>query len=98
MDYNIPKDILVFIIDSDSACYLFHSSTYIHQSLCSVCVTGYYYQPVIGEKDKEKEADKLLSGWSKLDKEERQTYIKRMSLDTELVSIINGRMVKRLHP
>ncbi len=44
-------------------------------------------------QDKEKEADKLLSGWSKLDKEERQTYIKRMSLDTELVSIINGRMV-----
>ena len=40
-------------------------------------------------QDKEKEADKLLSGWSKLDKEERQ----RMSLDTELVSIINGRMV-----
>lgn len=44
-------------------------------------------------QDKEKEADKLLSGWSKLDKEERQTYIKRMNLDTELVSIINGRMV-----
>ena len=44
-------------------------------------------------QDKEKEADKLLSGWSKLDKEERQTYIKRMSLDTELVSIINGKMV-----
>ena len=44
-------------------------------------------------QDKEKEADKLLSGWSKLDKEERQTYIKRMSLDTELDSIINGRMV-----
>lgn len=42
---------------------------------------------------KEKEADKLLSGWSKLDKEERQTYIKRMNLDTELVSIINGKMV-----
>ena len=44
-------------------------------------------------QDKEKEADKLLSGWSKLDKEERQTYIKRMNLDTELVSIINGKMV-----
>ena len=44
-------------------------------------------------QDKEKEADKLLSGWNKLDKEERQTYIKRMNLDTELVSIINGRMV-----
>lgn len=44
-------------------------------------------------QDKENEADKLLSGWSKLDKEERQTYIKRMNLDTELVSIINGRMV-----
>ena len=44
-------------------------------------------------QDKEKEADKLLSGWSKLDKEERQTYIKRMNLGTELVSIINGRMV-----
>lgn len=44
-------------------------------------------------QDKEKEADKLLSGWNKLDKEERQTYIKRMSLDTELVSIINGKMV-----
>ena len=44
-------------------------------------------------QDKENEADKLLSGWNKLDKEERQTYIKRMSLDTELVSIINGRMV-----
>ena len=44
-------------------------------------------------QDKEKEADKLLSGWSKLDKEERQTYIKRMNLDTELVSIFNGRMV-----
>ena len=50
MDYHIPKDILVFIIDSDSACYLFHSSTYIHQSLRFVCVTGYYYQPVIGKK------------------------------------------------
>ena len=89
MDYNIPKDILVFIIDSDSACYLFHSSTYIHQSLCSVCDEE--FEMVM--QDKEKEADKLLSGWSKLDKEERQTYIKRMSLDTELVSIINGRMV-----
>lgn len=44
-------------------------------------------------QDKENEADKLLSGWNKLDKEERQTYIKRMNLDTELVSIINGRMV-----
>lgn len=44
-------------------------------------------------QDKEKEADKLLSGWNKLDKEERQTYIKRMNLDTELVSIINGKMV-----
>ena len=44
-------------------------------------------------QDKEKEADKLLSGWSKLDKEERQTYIKRMNLDTELVSIINGKMI-----
>ena len=44
-------------------------------------------------QDKEKEADKLLSGWSKLDKEERQTYIKRMNLDTELVSNINGKMV-----
>ena len=44
-------------------------------------------------QDKENEADKLLSGWSKLDKEERQTYIKRMNLDTELVSIINGKMV-----
>lgn len=44
-------------------------------------------------QDKENEADKLLSGWNKLDKEERQTYIKRLNLDTELVSIINGRMV-----
>ena len=44
-------------------------------------------------QDKENEADKLLSGWNKLDKEERQTYIKRMNLDTELVSIINGKMV-----
>ena len=44
-------------------------------------------------QDKENEADRLLSGWNKLDKEERQTYIKRMNLDTELVSIINGRMV-----
>ena len=44
-------------------------------------------------QDKENEADKLLSGWNKLDKDERQTYIKRMNLDTELVSIINGRMV-----
>lgn len=44
-------------------------------------------------QDKEEEADKLLSGWNKLDKEERQTYIKRMNLDTELVSIINGKMV-----
>ena len=44
-------------------------------------------------QNKENEADKLLSGWSKLDKEERQTYIKRMNLDTELVSNINGKMV-----
>lgn len=44
-------------------------------------------------QDKENEAGKLLSGWNKLNKEERQTYIKRMNLDTELVSIINGKMV-----
>lgn len=42
---------------------------------------------------KEDEANMLLSGWNKFNKEERQTYIKKMNLDTELVSIINDKMV-----
>lgn len=44
-------------------------------------------------QSKEDEANTLLSGWNKFNKEERQTYIKKMNLDTELVSIINDKMV-----
>ena len=44
-------------------------------------------------QSKENEANALLSGWNKLNEEERRTYIKKINLDTELVSIINDKMV-----
>lgn len=44
-------------------------------------------------QDKENKANTLLSGWKKLNEEERQTYAEKINLDTELVSIINDKMV-----
>lgn len=44
-------------------------------------------------RDKENKANTLLSGWNKFNKEEGKTYAEKINLDTELVSIINGKMV-----
>jgi len=44
-------------------------------------------------QEKENEASALLSGWKKLEGEEREAYQRKIGLDTTLVSIINNEMV-----
>ena len=50
MHQNMSKDILRFLIYSDSSCYLFHRSCYVNECILSISIASHNNQSIIGKQ------------------------------------------------